>query len=371
MPYTTSTGELRLNWQRKDVGRITRVSGETTARGLAQAHALLDRLHRKGHIDVLLSLRDGHLSMRQLRQLDRSGKIDWSADNLTSALIGVQPFWPTVERLLPKMGKSVATRRRYAYSFESLAEACAQIKHATLEGLTAVDWSALQVTWQNGPADWNHLRTAISRLLTLSLGSVHHPLRQRVMAAVPRARTVERVSVLTVEGLAKILPHLRPALRPAILSLAITGMRVGELYALTPEHLVVAGEVVLLSIPTVTDEDRQKRRAHKDAASKTGGRLVVVDASFLGTLRAAIPVPTSYKLLYRGFKRAAHKAGLPQVTLHDLRHLHGAEVTEATSVAVSQQSLGHKTAGMTIRYAKRADLKQAASAVASRFASLT
>lgn len=371
MTFSTSSGELRLNWQRRDVGRITRVSGETTARGLSQAHALLDKLYRKGHIDVLVALRDGQLTMRQLRQLDRSKKIDWDTENLGEAMNGLQPFWPTVERMLPKMGKSVSTRRRYAFSFEKLAAASEQLKYVTIEGLTTVDWEALQAAWENGAVDWNMMRTAISRLLTLTLGNVHHPIRRRVMEVLPRAQTVERVSVLTMEGLTEILPLMEPELRPAILTLAVTGMRVGELYACTPEHLVTAGNVVLITVPTITDKVRRQRGAHKDASTKTGGRAVVVDIAFLDTIKASIPLPVTYKLLYRAFKRAAKQVGISQATLHDLRHLHGAEVTEATSIAISQQSLGHKTAGMTIRYSKRQDLTRSAVAVAARFSNLT
>jgi integrase len=369
MAYATSSGELRLNWQRKDVGRITRVSGETTPRALAQCHALLDKLYRKGHLDVLDALRDGQLSMRQIRQLDKSGRIDWDAEYLGDALVGLQPVWPAIERTLPRMGGSLATRRRYAYSFQALAEV-AQLDRLTIDELARVDWSGLLAQWPNGPVDWNHLRTAVSRFLTLSLGSVHHPVRRRVMEAMPKARTTERVSTLTLDGLAAIMPHIRPALRPAVLTLAITGMRVGELYACRPEHLSPAGDVVLLSVPTVTDDDRRARRAHKDARSKTGGRLIVVDAQLLPTVQAAIPVPTSYKMLYRAFKRAATQAGLPQVTIHDLRHLYAAELTEATSVSIAQKALGHATPGMTLRYAMRSDVKRAATTAARLFAGI-
>jgi integrase len=369
-PYATSTGELRLNWQRKDVGRITRVSGENTGRGLAQCHALLDDLYFYGHLDVLAGLRDGRISMRQLRWMEREKSLDLHDPHLGRGLLTKQPLWQTVLDTLPYMGTAEGTRKRYALSFQQLAERCAFLKdNAPLSALQAVEWHKLAAHWPGGAADWNRLRAAVSRLLTLSLGDVHHPLRREVMRKMPVKREASKESTLTVAGFEAVLAHLPEPLQPSILALALGGMRIGELYACRPEHLSATGEAVLLSIPTVTDADHRRKAVHPDAGTKTGGRIVAFDAAFLPVLQQAIPVPVRYRRLAEVFRQAVKQAGVT-ASLHDLRHLYGAEVTEAVGLGAAQKSMGHATASVTMRYAKRGELSRAATAIATRFGHL-
>lgn len=367
MTYASSTGELRLNWQRKEIGRITRLSGETTARGLAQAHALLDRLHFYGHLDVLEGLRDGRVTMRMLQRMKRDGSLDETDPTLGKSLASMQPLWQTILATLPHMGRAQSTRERYALSFKQLAERCAWLRDdAPLSALQGVEWQKLAATWPGGPADWNRLRAAVSRLLTLALGDVHHPVRRFVMQRIPVRKEQPKESTLTVAGFEALLAHVPAKAQPSLLAIALGGLRVGELYACSPEHLSVQGEAVILSIPTVTDADRRKGRAHPDAGTKTGGRVVTFAVEFLPVLQQAIPVPVRYRRLSEIVRRAAKAAGVT-ASIHDLRHLYAAEVTEAVGLGAAQKAMGHATSSMTMRYAKRGETTRAAAAVAERY----
>lgn len=366
-PYASSTGELRLNWQRKEIGRITRLSGENTPRGLAQAHALLDELHFYGHLDVLEALQNGRVTMRQLRMMQRNKTLDVHDHTLGRSLIAMQPLWQTILETLPHMGNTQATRERYALSFKQLSERCTWLREdSPLSALQGVQWQQLAAAWPGGPADWNRLRAAVSRLLTLALGDVHHPVRRFVMQRIPVRKEQEKESTLTVAGFEAILSHVPEKLQPAFFALAVGGLRVGELYACSPEHLSAKGDWVILSIPTVTDADRRSKRVHPDAGTKTGGRTVAFAAEFLPVLQQAIPVPVRYRRLAEVFRQAAKQAGVT-ASLHDLRHLYGAEVTEAVGLGAAQKSMGHTSSHMTMRYAKRGELTRAATAVAERF----
>jgi integrase len=54
--------------------------------------------------------------------------------------------------------------------------------------------------------------------------------------------------------------------------------------------------------------------------------------------------------VYKAFKNAARKAGLPEVRLHDLRHAHAAGLIRANVHAkVVQERLGHASAAFTMQ----------------------
>jgi hypothetical protein len=58
---------------------------------------------------------------------------------------------------------------------------------AKVRELSRVNWADLRQAWSNGPADWNHLRRAVSRFLTMILKDKYHPFRRTVMDSFPKA----------------------------------------------------------------------------------------------------------------------------------------------------------------------------------------
>ena len=49
-----------------------------------------------------------------------------------------------------------------------------------IEDLKSIDWALLHRNWPAGSADWNRLRSAVSRFLTMTLGDKYHPFRRVV-----------------------------------------------------------------------------------------------------------------------------------------------------------------------------------------------
>jgi integrase len=369
-PVNATTSSKRLNWQRVEIGRITRVSGARNTRELQACHTLLDKLYRSNHLDVLRALRDGELSMRELRELERDGLLDFNHPQLGDRLALYRPLWSEVERVLPQMGRTESTRKRYMLSFRQLRTRAGTLQgNPTLQALDTLDWRRLERNWPGGPADWNRLRACISRFLTLALGSLHHPLRVSVLKQMARHHEEPHIGLLTLPMLAATLEVLQPNLRPAILTLAFTGLRVGELYAVSQPYLHPDRGVI--QVPRVTDDDRRKGRVHPDAATKTRGRLVPVATQLWPIVHAAIPVPVRYRRLAEAFRRASKHATGRAAHLHELRNLPAQELGDrGHSVAVIRRVLGHKTSTIAMQYADRPQEQQTAAALASIFAPL-
>jgi integrase len=85
-----------------------------------------------------------------------------------------------------------------------------------------------RAAWGGSAADWNHLRRALSAFLTVHLDDVHHPFR-RAHAEEDRAPPRESaVPDLPVETFWAIVDATPEHARPCYVTLAATGMRLGE-----------------------------------------------------------------------------------------------------------------------------------------------
>ncbi len=92
--------------------------------------------------------------------------------------------------------------------------------------LKSIDWALLHRNWPAGSADWNRLRSAVSRFLTMTLGDKYHPFRRAVMAQYPRAaESSGRVPDLSPALFWRIVNAAPQRLRPAYVTLAATGLQ--------------------------------------------------------------------------------------------------------------------------------------------------
>jgi integrase len=120
--------------------------------------------------------------------------------------------------------------------------------------------------------------------------------------------------------------------RSAILLLAYTGLRAGELLAL-PKQPRNASSISI-------------------AHSKTGKPRIVPVPPVARPLLSRLPLGLSYWQLRRGFDDAKVKAGLPHVRLHDLRHSCASMLINAgVDLYVVGKILGHSGPQTTARYA--------------------
>jgi integrase len=374
-PSRTGKGKGNLEFDRRfpGVGRIRCSSGVAPSKSgkiPAEFHArnaLLSKLFKTSQLEILRAFMEGHLTIEQLVEHDRHGR-----GGETIAVLKLnKPLWETTDELLPRMGRTRGTRERYALSLRQLRLAVPTLgARATVADLGTVDWTAVRDAWANGPADFNRMRSAVSRFLSLVTGDKYSPFRRSVMAAFPRDREPEgRVPDLAPAQFVALLTHVDDDVKAALMTMALAGLRVGEYLSLDRPMLQPANHRIL-----VPDAE----------GNKTGGRVVSVHADDWGWIVAAVPfagraLPATrvtvdrdprYRRLRTAWRAAQVAEGLvdadgrPALRLHDLKHCTGQWASDAGQADRSIQSLlGHKDPRMTARYTKQKDARSASRAV--------
>jgi integrase len=331
--------------------------------------AILKKLAHDGQDEVLRAFQSGQLGMALLVKADREG--DLEGPKLLAVLRMRQPLFPTTgrEAMLERMARG-RTGERYGQSLDALKRKGARwLKpDATIADLQRVDWVQLHNDWNAGPSDWNHLRRAVSRLLSVTLGHKWHPTRLEIIAKIPLGAEEERTSDLTVEQFIDVMNAVPDHARPAYMALVLTGFRYAEYAACKKEHLRPATTTVL----------------PPHAKTKKGRKPVQIAETMWPWIEAGIPAPLGYSWLRKYLVRACLKLGLatkvpnlvkdPTGTkkyyqgprIHDLRHLHGQLIVDSGLPEwMAQRSLRHATPAMTRRYVERSATGKAADAIAA------
>lgn len=328
-------GSYRFDELVPGVGRLRKKSGALTLADHHQRVALIRKL-RDGsfpRLDLLQGLHDGTLTMAELLEADSQHKI--KALQLAD-IIGKRPLWDTVWSMLEGMHASPATVATYRKSWKALQASQALPPRARVRDLAQVNWRALEARWGRSGASWNQLRRAVSRTLSVLLGGKEHPMRSAVLKHFPRRQELERMPDLTPEEFKRALALMPRPLQGPVITILVTGMRKGEYERCGPEHL---GRYEVIIPGSKTDESRQR---------------IAVAPEFWGWVTASIPCPVSTWVLRREWAKALQAAGLPHLTLHDIRHLTGQWLHDAgTSLSNVAQVLRQKTVTMAFRYAKR------------------
>lgn len=189
----------------------------------------------------------------------------------------------------------------------------------------------------------------MSRLLTLALGDVWHPMRREVVSKIGRAKDTPRTPDFTMPLFRDALQHVPEHLRPCYVTLAAHGLRVGEYLSLTPDDL-------------------QEATSRMVVRGKTGQRTVPVHPQVWPYVVAAVPSPIGYSGLNHLWKRAVRAIGYGHINLHDLRHLAAQTVSdEGGSTVDVMELLGHSNVVMAGRYAKQTSARRGSNAVAGAF----
>ena len=351
----TPHGTYMIDRRFRGVGRIKRASGATTKGGLRARNACLTGLYDKGRLDALRAIRDGTLSVTVVYDAWREERVDTLLEDQTPL---TAPLWPIVNAWLPKDQPTGGSRGRYRTSFTALERSGVLKDTATVADLKTVNWEQLYVSWPNGAYDWNHLRRAVGKFLSVQLG-LHHPLRvtllhgdsrRNVPPLIAKAKELERIPDLSVTLLWRIVDAAPEHIRPAIVTLVITGLRCGEYLRLTKANLKPHTHAI--AVPGTKTE----------ASAAT----LYVAPELWSWVERAVPPPVRYRWLRLHFKRACAAAGAPDLRLHDLRHAHAQWLTNAgRSEASVQVSLRHSSALMTRRYSKQRDRGENAKVMAN------
>lgn len=345
---TTPGGNFRVEQTFKGVGLIRKSLGTKDLRTFRQRVALLEKLEKREAYEVLRAFRDDRITIEQLVEADAKNDLAFTLSGIALR----ENLWDAIERVLPTMAESEATRYRYATSLRALQRKGAKWlgPKAQVADLAHVSWRQLKQRWGASGTDWMHMRRAVSRFLTLHLGKVHHPFRLDVMDKdnFPAAREKKRQPSLSLEEFVRIFEHLPDHLRVSFWCIVLTGMRLNEYTRCRPHHLNAAAHS--LRVP-----------GRKTEASDA---IVHISPRLWGFMTAAIPCRVSARWLQKVWRRAAKAAGT-EVTIHDLRHVHGQWAIDA-GVAESkvQSSLRHTSAAMTRRYVSRLDTGEVSEALA-------
>lgn len=330
--------------------RITRRSGTRSWRQFEQDNAILSQLEANGQKETLRLFAAGDLDMPALRAAAARGTL--ASGSLIADMALRERLWGdagAIARILPRMGTAAATRKRYAVTFDALERKAAPMlgPEATVADLEHVDWPALQAAWGRSGSDWNHVRRAVSRLLSVLLDDKYHPFRRVVVGKIGVASEVERVPDVTVGQFWDIVRHAPEFVRPAFVVLVATGMRWGEYARTKRSHL--RPSVCGVKIP--------------GTKTKTSAATVYVDTSLWPWIEAGVPAPLGYKWTRTHWKRACAKAGITDLRLHDLRHLHGQLAIESVDVTKVADGLRHTQLATTRRYVRQKNRKDVAAAV--------
>lgn len=386
----TGSYRFEIDWTATLGFRIDRSAETTVKREYDALVAVLYELRANGHTEILRRFAKGDIPVAALKQAKRLGRL--KSDTLLADLAMLGRLWHqdslcprrklltdehsaeclgTVDRLLLRMGKG-ETNRRYATSLAKLrAVAKSELPEtATVSDLARIDWEGLFHRWPDSGSDWNHMRRAVSRLLSTLLGHPHHPARLDIMGKIPLGDEEERVPELTIEQFWQLVEATPEHARPCYVVLAATGMRLGEYLRCTPEHLLPARFAI--RVP--------------GTKTKRSKRVVELGPKAWPWIEAGIPSPLKTRWIHiywwracvaLGFGRYEQvtKNGVAQVKavtrkdgmreerpvmrytglrLHDLRHVTGQVATdEGATTAQVGDALGHSDYKTTARYQRR------------------
>lgn len=348
-------------------GRFCKRTGARTMAEHRARVALLNRLIEADQLDVIGMLDRDEVTWIELRQAERKKRLH--SDALAADVALARRLWDSapdardgaIAKALPSMGRKSASRDRYEVAFAQLNTHGADWLpgNAVVKDLETVDWPMLFDSMNDlSPASRNRVRSAVSAFLTVFLGDKFHPFRRKIVKAMgSKEEESTEPRTVTLEEFWTVFDQLDDAVKPTALTLAGTGMRVGE--------YLQCGETSIRRLPIIWIP-----------GGKSGGAETSVAESLMPFVRQAIPcrlAPTPavwrgvqydarYKRLYRAFADASKATKIP-CSPHYLRHLYAQLGTDKLSDVLVQQGLRHKTASMTRHYAKRKATQQVADVV--------
>lgn len=342
--------------------RFVKAWGVETAAEREPRRAVVRDLYNAGQLDVLRSMlrrpSEGGTTWAEVLQAKRRGEI--ASDSLFSSIVLKRPLAETITQTLPKMGGKRSTRNFYREMLDTFIRVAKMSDTATVQDLRNVDWPAVWMTMAHvRPVRRNHLRAAVSAFLTAFLEDKYHPFRRAVVKAMGKKEKVKPIPKnVTVAEFWTLMEHVPEPLVACYVTLAATGMRVGEYLATTERDLS--------RFPTIHFSD-----------GKGGEDTVEVDPELEPYIRQAIPCNVAprpkrsghrtqddprYRRLQQSLKAASDETGIP-ATIHTLRHFYAGEGVQHNPQAFVQQAMRHTTPGMTAMYAAQMEKQAVAQSI--------
>lgn len=349
------------------VGRVWTSSGTKNPKMFRKLEALLEDLWQNGQHAALQAIQAGMPPQLFLQPM-REGKLA-SATLLADVKLRDRLFdlldeddrvldkgaaTRTIDAMVGTKGKPLAesSKERYRLSFRQLRDlADTKLTEASTVGdLREVPWAKVFAAWETSGANKNRLRAAVSAFLSDYLGDVYHPFRREIAKAMPRSEERKRLTDLETPVFWQLMAKVPDPARPAFITLAASGMRVGE-FLQCGEHDLIPARFAI-HIPggkTGEDEAFVEPELWEYVPLAIPCRVAKPPKKWRGVQRDA-----RYKKLRALLKAAAAKLDPPiSVTIHDLRHLYAQLGVEEMPESMVQAAMRHKTPAMTRDYSMR------------------
>lgn len=238
-------------------------------------------------------------------------------------------------------GKSASTSRHYTNCAEELKEVFStfypeQVRHG--------DVVEMMDLYKERPAHANHMLTVLK--LTFQWALDRGRLETNPCISVKRAAAPSRDRLISQQEYAAIYKMAAPWLQCIMDMCYLTGQRIGDVLSIRREQLLDAGiyfQQQKTGKRLVVAWTPELRAVLARAAAEQGP---VADMSLVLSGRGG--KPRLHSNVWKAFKLAAEKAGVRDVTLHDLRAMSG---TEAEQQGIDPTALlGHTDARTTRIY---------------------
>ena len=233
------------------------------------------------------------------------------------------------------------------------------------------DWQTVQISAGYSDAYLDRMQNMLTTIFNYAVSYYHLPSNPCDKAGHMGKRT-RSMQFWTLEQYNRFIPFVTdPAAHTAIQVLFYSGMRFGEMLALTPADIDFDAGTI----------DINKSYQHRSGGgvvsppkTSNGIRTVTMPNAIMDELRAYIdrlyhiePEERIFlftKSLIRGnMKRGSEAAGIPLIRIHDLRHSHISHLIDLgfSAVAIADR-VGHESIDITYRYSHLFPSKQVAMA---------
>ena len=201
----------------------------------------------------------------------------------------------------------------------------------------------------NKPATINRLVATLKHMFTKAVE--WEWLEEEAAKRVRKVKLLEennrRLRYLCKEEVSNLLRECSNTVKPIVTVALNTGMRKGEILSLRWENVDLKHGFILL--------DRTKNGERREIPINGTVRITIEGL----TRRLDVPyvlhdVETGkrYQDIKKGFNGACRRAGIKDFRFHDLRHTFASHLVMAgQDITTVKELLGHKTLGMTLRYA--------------------
>lgn len=229
-------GSLIIDRVFRGVGRVRRATGTKNVKLFGRFNAMLTDLYEGGRRDVLISIRDGRLSILEVWEQFRLGRWD---------LIPTREYLEPLDRALGAWVEEYECSDKHR---KSLGDSCSYLIAAAPKKARLVDLPEAVRAFRKQTADrartFNLARSAAQAFIRSTLGR-HSKIWQEIATTRTR-RVVQKFhkNPQTVAGAMKIREQLEPNAAEIWWTLCTTGMRPAELWG---EWFVERDQVKILS----------------------------------------------------------------------------------------------------------------------------